>query len=170
MRKDYIEAGKAVGTHGIRGMVRIQPWSDDADFLADFKTVYVGEAKKPLEITKLQPHGRIAIASFRGIDTIEAAEQLRNNILYIKRDDAHLPEGRVFVDELIGCDVYDADTDECLGKITDVSETGANDVWHITNDRGEFLIPAIDSVVINIDIDSECVKIRPIKGIFDNEN
>lgn len=170
MRKEYIEAGKIVGTHGIRGMVRIQPWSDDADFLSNFKTVYAGDTKKPLEIIKLQPHGRIAVASFCGTDTIEAAEQLRNNILYVKRDDAHLPEGRVFVSELIGCGVYDADTEEYLGKITDVSETGANDVWHITNERGEFLVPAIDSVVIDIDIDGERVKIRPLKGIFDNEN
>lgn len=170
MKKEFIEAGKIVGTHGVRGMVRIKPWADSGDFLCGFKTFYTGENKTPLEITKIQQHGNIVIAGIAGIDSIEAAETLRNKVLYIKREDAGIPEGRYFVSELIGCRVYDADNGAFYGEVSDVSKTGANDVWHIKKDSKEYLLPAIAQVVVNIDIDSEEIKIRPMKGIFDDEN
>ncbi len=170
MRKEFLEAGRVVGTHGVRGMLRIQPWSDDSGFLADFKTVYLGDDKSPFKIEKAQAHGRITLASLVGVDSIEAAEKLRNKTVFVKRDDIQLPEGRVFVSELIGCSVTDADSGVNLGKISDVSATGANDVWHIKQGEKEYLVPAIDDVIVSIDIDCEAVVIRPLKGIFDDEN
>lgn len=170
MRKEYLEAGKAVGTHGVRGMIRIQPWSDDAEFLSGFKAFYIGEEKKPLRVLRIQPHGRIAIAALKGIDSIEAAEGLRNKILYIKRDEANLPKDRYFVSELIGCEVFNAENGSRLGRLCDVSQTGANDVWHIENERGEFLVPAIDEVIVSVDIDAERIEIKLLKGIMDDEN
>ena len=70
----------------------------------------------------------------------------------------------------MGVEVFDADTNARLGEITDVSETGANDVWHITKDGKEYLIPAIKDVLISVDIDKNIAIIRPLKGIFDDEN
>ncbi len=168
MKKEFLETGKIVGTHGVRGMVRIQPWSDSCEFLSDFRTLYLDEGKNSVKIKKIQPHGRIVIALFDGIDTIEQAETLRGKILYIKRDDAHLPQGRYFIEELIGCKVLHADTKETLGILSDVSPTGANDVWHITRDGREYLVPAIDEVISDIDIDSETIIIKPLRGIFDD--
>jgi 16S rRNA processing protein RimM len=81
-----------------------------------------------------------------------------------------LPEGRYFISDLLGVEVFDADTNERLGEITDVSQTGANDVWHIKRDGKEYLIPAIDDVLISVDIDNNTAVIRPLKGIFDDEN
>ena len=125
-------------------------------------------AKNAVKIKKIQPHGRIVIAQIDGIDTIEQAETLRNKTLYIRRDDARLPEGRYFIEELIGCRVFDADTNNLLGTLTDVSPTGANDVWHITNNGTEYLVPAIDEVIVDINIDTETVIIRPLRGIFED--
>ncbi len=170
MRKEFLEAGEIVGTHGVKGMLRLKPWSDDSGFLSGFKTVYLGKEKTPVKIIKAQSHGRITLMTLEGIESIEAAERLRGKTVFIKRDDAKLPKGRVFVSELIGCEVFDADNGDKLGVISDVSATGANDVWHIKNDKGEYLVPAIDDVIINIDVDSETVTIRPLKGIFDDEN
>ena len=166
MKKEFLEAGKIVGTHGVRGMVRIDPWADSCEFLKQFKTLYIKGGSKALEILSLTPHGRVAIAKIKGVETIEQAEALRNETLYIKRDDAKLPEGRYFVDELIACEVFDDDTNEYLGTITDVSKTGANDVWHIEKDSAEYLVPAIDSVIVSVDVENGKAVIRPLRGIF----
>ena len=170
MKKEFLEIGKFVGTHGVRGMVRIQPWSDNGEFLTQFKNFYLENGNTKITITKITPHGNVVIAAIKGIDTIEDAEKLRNQVLYIKRDDAHLPEGRYFVSEIIGAKVFDADTDVLLGTLSDVSPTGANDVWHIKNGEREYLIPAIPPVIIDVDIDKDIIKIKPLKGIFDDED
>lgn len=171
MKKKFLETGKIVGTHGVRGMVRIQPWCDTAEFLCGFKKLYLDlEGTEHINITSAKPHGNIVIASIKGIDTIEKAETFRNKIVYIDRNDVVLEEERYFIDDIIGCTVFDADSDKILGVISDVSATGANDVWHIKNGEKEYLIPCIDEVVISVDIDSDRVVIRPLKGIFDDEN
>lgn len=170
MKKEFLEIGKFVGTHGVRGMVRIQPWSDDGEFLTQFKKFYLENGKTKIEMSKITPHGNVVIAQIKGVDSIEEAEKFRNQVLYIKRDDARLPEGRYFVSEIIGSMVYDADTDALLGTLSDVSPTGANDVWHIKSGDKEYLLPAIPDVIVDVDIDSDKVIVRPLKGIFDDED
>lgn len=170
MKKNFLEIGEFVGTHGVRGMVRIKPWCDDSAFFKNFKRFYLDNGKTELELAKITPHGNVIIAEIKGVSSIEGAEAYRGKILYIKREDAHLPEGRYFISEIIGSNVFDADTNELLGILTDVSETGANDVWHITKDGKEYLLPAIDDVIVSADINEEKVVIRPLKGIFDNED
>ncbi len=170
MKKEFLEAGKFVGTHGVRGMVRIQPWSDSGEFLTQFKKFYLDGGKTTIEMSKIAPHGNVVIAAVKGVDSIEDAEKLRNKVLYIRRDDARLPEGRYFVSEIIGANVFDADTDTLLGTLTEVSPTGANDVWHIKSGDKEYLVPAIPPVIVNVNIDTDIIKIRPLKGIFDDED
>ena len=169
MIKQYLEIGKIVGTHGIKGMVRVQPWSDSGEFLKNFKRFYLNaDGTKYLEPLKIQPHGNVVIISFKNITTIEQAESLRNKIIYINRNDVALPEGRYFINDLIGCTVTDADSKAALGTISDISETGANDIWHITNNGREYLVPAVDEVIVSVDIANNSVVIRPMKGIFDD--
>ena len=170
MKKKFLELGQFVGTHGVRGMVRIQPWSDDGEFLTQFKRFYLECGKTEIQLSKITPHGNVVIAAIKGVETLEDAEKYRGKILYIKRDDAHLPKDRYFISEIIGSRVFDADTNELLGVLSDVSKTGANDVWHITRDDREYLVPAIGDVIVNVDINSDTVIIRPLKGIFDDEN
>lgn len=170
MKKEFLEIGKFVGTHGVRGMVRIQPWSDDGEFLTEFKNFYLDNGKTKIKINKITPHGNVVIAAVDGINSIEDAEKLRNQVLYIKRADAKLPDGRYFVSEIIGAQVFDADTNVLLGTLTDVSPTGANDVWHIKSGEKEYLVPATGDVIVDVNIDSDVITIRPIKGIFDDED
>ena len=170
MKKEFLETGKIVGTHGVRGMVRIQPWCDSADFLKNFKKFYLQGSMEEIVLKDVKPNGNVVIAAVPGVDSIEAAEKLRNKVILIKREDANLPEGRYFISELIGCAVFDADSGESLGALTDVSEPGANDVWHITRNEKEYLVPAIDEVIVSVDIEQEKIVLRPLKGIFDDEN
>ena len=171
MKKRYLEVGKIVGTHGVKGMTRVQVWADSPDFLKQFKYLYLDQnGNEKLTVLKVQPHGNISLVAFRGVDTIEHAESFRNTVLYIDRKDVKLPKGRYFITDLIGIKVYDADTNKELGEISDVSQTGANDVWHIKKDGKEYLIPAIDDVLVSVDVDKETAVIRPLKGIFEDED
>ena len=171
MKKQFLETGKIVGTHGVRGEMRVQPWSDTVDFLCAFDKLFLDDkGEKALEITASRPHGNVVLVTAKGVGSIEQAEALRGKVLYINRDDVDLEEGRHFIDDLIGCAVSDADSEKPLGKLTDVSQTGANDVWHITKNGKEYLVPVIPEVVVRVDVDAGEIVIRPLKGIFDDEN
>lgn len=171
MLKKYIEAGKITGTHGIRGEMRLDPWCDSAEFLSSFHTLYISDdgSEKWTGVT-CRPHKNIAILKVPEITSVEEAERFRGKVVYINRSDVKLPDGKYFVQDLLGCTVSDADDERVYGKITDVSKTGANDVWHITNEKGEYLIPVIDDVVVSVDIDDKKVLIHAMKGLFDDEN
>lgn len=171
MKKRFLETGKITGTHGVRGMVRIQPWCDSFEFLCSFKKFYLDtNGTISLNCEKIQPNGNVAIAKFKEINTIEDAEKFRNKIIYIDRSDAKIEEGSYFIQDLIGCRVNDADTGKNYGVISEVSSTGANDVWHIKNADKEYLIPVIDEIVKEVDVENENVLITPLKGIFDDED
>lgn len=171
MIKDYLEIGKITSTHGIRGEMRFQPWCDSPEFLTKFKTLYFDKKGEKAVKIKARPNGEMAILKIEGIETVEEAAKLRDKVLYMKRADARLPEGQYFIQELIDCKVYDADDESiCYGVLSDVSQTGANDVWHIEKDGKEYLIPAIPPVVISTDVVEGIIKIRPLRGIFDDEN
>lgn len=168
MKKQFLETGKIVGTHGIKGMVRIQPWSDAGEFLTGFDRFFLdASGESSIGVKSVQPHGNVMLAKLNGVDTIEQAEQYRGKVIYISREDVELPEGRYFVDDLIGCTVYNT-ADALLGTLSDVSQTGANDVWHIAREGREYLVPAVDEVIVSVDTDAEKIVLDPMKGIFDD--
>lgn len=172
MLRPFLETGKIVSVHGLKGEVRVQPWCDSGEFMKTFKTLYFDKkGEKPIKVVSCRPHGNVVIMKLEGVETVEAAQTLRNKILYINRADVKLSKDQYFVQDLIGCRVFDADNKEkCYGVISQVSETGANDVWHIKDDSGkEYLIPAIPIVVIETDVENERIAIRPLRGIFDEE-
>lgn len=171
MLKEFIEAGEICGTHGVRGEMRVNPWSDSPDFLTGFKKLYLdccGE--KSLTVQSSRVHKNLLLLKAEGVDSIEDAERYRGKTVYIKREDINLPKGSYFMQDIIGCGVFDADSGESLGEISDVSKTGANDVWHIQRNNREYLIPVIKEVLCSVDIEKGEIKIRPLKGIFDDEN
>lgn len=171
MKKQYLDSGKIVGTHGIKGEVRIEPWCDSPEFLCAFKKLYLDENGQTFVEVKSRPHKNITLAKIKGVDTIEEAEKFRGKVVYINRDDITLDEGVNFVQDLIGLEVKDAENGTVYGKITDVLRTGANDVYEITDSNNKkYLAPVIDDVVEEIDVDGGYVLIHPMKGIFDDED
>ncbi len=172
MIKNFLEIGEIVGTHGVRGEIRVNPWCDTPGFMTKFKTLYFdSNGSCAVQIKSARPHGNVVLLTINEVDSVEKAQKLRGKVLYMKRSDAKLPKGKYFIAELIGCKVFDADNAEiCYGELTDVSQTGANDVWHITKNGKEYLIPAIPDVVVETDVAADRVTIRPLKGIFDDED
>lgn len=171
MRNQFLEAGKIVGTHGVRGTLRVEPWCDSPAFLKQFKTFYLDKGATPVSVAASHPHGKQFLLSLKDVETVEAADRLRGKILYLSRDDAKLPEGSFFVQDLIGMDVFDQDTFLYYGTLTDVIQTGANDVYQITSpDHKNYLIPAVPQVVREISMEKNKMLILPPEGIFDDED
>ena len=171
MPSKFLESGRIVGTHGVRGEVRVDPWCDEPKFLTRFKKLYLDKfGDAVLNVKTSRVHGNICLFKIDGVDSIEDAEKLRGRVIYIDRDDCKLPKGSYFVTDIIGCRVLNADCDEQLGVITDVSQTGANDVWHIKYNDKEYLIPNVPEIVKKVDIAEQTVFITPLKGTFDDED
>ncbi|MCD7823601.1 MAG: ribosome maturation factor RimM [Oscillospiraceae bacterium] len=163
----YLEVGKIVTTHGVRGDVKVLPWCDTANFICDFETLYTKNGETAFKVSRARVLGNMAILRFEGIDNPNKAEELRQTVLYIDRDDANLPEGTYFVADLIGLSVYDEEG-KLYGKISDVLKTGANDAYEIEADDGKlYYIPAIPDVVLKTDIENGKMTIHPMEGLFD---
>lgn len=170
MVKTFLEIGKIVGTHGLKGEVRIEPWCDSPEFLSQFKTLYFDGGKTAIKVSA-RPHKRIAIAKLKGVDTVEQADLLRGKVLWMNRNDTSLKKGEYYIQDLMDCKVIDIDSNIEYGIITDVFKTGANDVYEITDKESrKYLIPVIPDVVKNVDVYSGEIKIKPLKGIFDDED
>lgn len=172
MQKPYLEVGQIVGTHGVRGEVKIHPWCDSAQFLCGFSVVYLDAAgEKPLQVVRLRPHKNVVLGVFDGVDSMEKAEALRGKTVYIDRGDASLPDGTWFVQDLLGCKVVDIDTEVQYGTLSEVIPgTHANDIWAVKDAFGnETLMPAIPSVVLETDVESGIIRIRPLTGLFDGK-
>lgn len=170
MLSKYLEAGKIVGTHGVRGEMRVQPWSDDS-FLIKFKTFYLDkQGNEKMDVISIKNHGNVCLLKAKGVDDIAVAETYRNKIIYIDRADAKLEKGQYFISDIIGCTAYNVETNEILGEISDVSKTGANDVWHIKKDGNEYFVANVPEFIKEVDIGKGTVKISVIKGMFDDED
>ncbi len=167
MKKEYLEAGKIVTTHGIKGEVKIMPYTDTPELLCEFDRLFSGKNHDEIYIEKNRVFKNMVIAKIKGINTPEEAEKLRNKILYIHRNDLELDENTYFIQDLIGMEVKDADEGIIYGRITDVLQTGANDVYVIKGNDREYLVPAIPEVIILTDIDNDMMLIRPLEGLFD---
>ncbi|MGN0559304.1 MAG: ribosome maturation factor RimM [Acutalibacteraceae bacterium] len=170
MLKKYLEIGKIVGTHGIKGEMRVTPWCDSLQFFCQFDTLYLKNGEQKLNV-KSRPHKNVALVKAEGIDDPQQADLYRGKILYMNRDDITLDKDVFFVQDIIGLEVLDADTKKSYGTVTDVLKTGANDVYEVKGKDGKsYYIPVIDDVVKQTDPENGCVLIKPMKGIFDDED
>jgi 16S rRNA processing protein RimM len=168
LRKRYLECGKIVSTHGVRGELKVLPWCDTPEYLCGFGTLYLdAEGKAACRVLGARPHKGAVLLLLEGVSSIDEAVPLRGKTLFLDRGDA--PEdGRLFLQDLIGLTVKDADSGQVYGKLHDVIETGANDVYDLRDENGrQRLIPAIPQVVLETDLDAGVMLIRPLEGLFD---
>ena len=164
-----MEAGKIVSLHGIKGEMRLKPWSDDAAFLKQFRFVYMSaQGGEKTRLLSARAHGNVTLIKLEGVDTPEQAEKMRGQVLYIKKSDVHLPAGSFFISDVIGLRVLDEATGEQLGVVSDVESYPANDVWHVKTPTGAVLIPHVPAIVKKVDIDEGFVSIFKMKGLFED--
>ena len=165
----YLELGAVVGTHGLHGELRVHPSCDSPAFCRQFSCLYLDDTgASPVRVVASRVHKNLLLLRLEGVASIEAAQALIAKKLFFRRTDARLEEGRFFVADLLGCAVLDyRDEALCYGELCGVSYTGANDVWHIRRPgAGETLIPVIDDVVKDVDVEARRIWITPLEGLF----
>ena len=163
MRLEFLEAGEIVTTHGVRGEMKIYPWSDGPEFLLDFKRVVIDKIVYDVESCRVQK--TCNLLKLRGVDTVEEAQKLRGRTVEVFREDA--PEDLIFVSELIGMTVI-ADGVE-IGKITEVLDYPGNKVYVIEGEH-QYMVPAVKQFVLSTDMDNNIMKIHLIEGMRTDES
>lgn len=168
--QQFLEVGRVNNTHGIKGEVKLELWCDSIEYLKQFKVLYLdGEGKTPLKIKSVRPQKNSAILSLEGYDSIEKAEKIKGRVLYGDRNDAQIDENSNYIADLIGCYVVDIDTDEEYGQVKDVLNYGSCDIYDVENWGKHTLVPAVSDVVKEINIEYRLIKIKNMKGLFDED-
>ena len=168
MRLETIKVGRIVNAHGIKGEVRVQPRDGDPYFLTECKTFYIDG--KPVTPTANHVHKSLVLMKFPGVDDMNAALTWKDKVLYIRREDAHLPEGEYFDDELLGVEVYDEATGALLGEIKQVETYPASKVYTVKGEK-EYLVPAVkDAFIRSVDLDRNRMEIHLWEGLATDEH
>ncbi len=164
----YIECGKIINTHGFRGGVKLESWCDSPDVLASLGRIYLcnNDEYRCLKVVKSSIFKQFVIAEFEGINDMDSAIALKNSVIYAAREDFDLKEGEYFIADLIGVDVIDFNNGRVYGRITDIINRGASDIYVVDTPLGERMIPAVPEFIKKTDINSG-VYIVPIEGLLD---
>lgn len=168
--EDFFRVGVISSTHGVRGEVKVFPTTDDVQRFKKLKEVLLdtGKEKLPLEIQGVKFFKQFAILKFKGYDNINDIEKYKGRELWVTRENAvPLEENEYYIADLIGLTVI-SDEDEELGTLTDVLQTGANDVYVVKLKNGkEGLFPAIADCVQSVDIEKGIMVVHVMEGLLD---
>ena len=167
--QEFLEIGQIVNTFGIRGIVKVKPFTDDINRFDNLEKVYVvtNNIKKQDEIEEVKYHKDMVLIRFKGIDKVEDAELLRNSYLKINRqDEPELEKDTYYIVDLIGLDVY-SDEGELLGKVDDIFNNGSCDIYAVKDDLGkQLLLPAISDVIKEINLEESKIVVHILKGLI----
>ena len=163
MKKEFLEAGKIVNTHGVRGEVRILPWADSPEFLQEFETLYIDDV--PVNILSARVHKSFLITKLEGVSTIEAAIALKNKLVYIKRADVELPSGDFFIQDILGFPVLDEEGAN-IGTLKEILPRPGGDVYVVVSkDGAERLIPDVPAFMLEKNLNEGFIRVRLIEGL-----
>ncbi len=168
----FLILGKILRPHGVRGELRVQLMTDYPERIVKLKKIALGDSPTSTKVQFysvefMRPHQDYGLLKLKTVNDRNNAELLRDLFVMVKTEDAvPLAEDEIYLYQLIGMTVK-TDDGEMLGTLTDVLETGANDVYIIKSDRyGEILIPVIDSVVLKTDTDTNIITVRLPEGLL----
>lgn len=166
--EDLLQIGVITTTHGVRGEVKVFPTTDDPMRFKKLKQVILDTGKEQieLEVAGARFFKNLVILKFKGIDNINDVEQYRQKSLYVTRENAvPLGENKYFIADLIGLKVV-SDEGEELGTLSDVLQTGANDVYVVSKENTpDLLIPAIRDCIRQVDIESGTMQVHLLAGL-----
>ena len=150
MSSGHVAVGRVVAPHGLRGEIRVEPLTAQSEHFAAGRTLWIEETAHEVEASRRQRG--FVLLRLSGMASVEAAEALRGSLLSLPESElAPLPEGEYYAYQIIGLEVYDGDGAR-LGKVVGLFPTGSNDVYVVDGPRGELLLPAIDDVIVEVDV------------------
>ena len=161
-KKPLIEAGRIVNTHGVRGEVRIEVWLDSPQFFKRFKRLVLDSGEE-LELLEARAHKGFVIARLKGVEDVNAAMRLKGRTVSVRREDAPLPKGAFFLQDILGARVVDEEGQE-IGVLTEILETPASAVY-VVKGEAEHLIPAVPEFIKKTDADAGVLTVHLIEGM-----
>lgn len=170
MKKAYLECGKIINIHGFRGTVKLESWCDSPDVLASLEHVWFleGDSYRARKVLRASIFKQFVLMDLEGIADEDAANALRNTVVYAAREALPLEEGDFFIVDLLGLPVRHADTGEELGRLKNITSQGATDLYFVTTPFGEAIVPAVPEFIIKIDPE-DAIYVRPIPGLLDGK-
>ncbi|MBO8158650.1 ribosome maturation factor RimM [Thermosyntropha sp.] len=169
-REEMVAIGRIVGTFGFKGTLKIAPLTDFPERFKKLKKVRLCGSKinMEFEVEEAREHNNLYLLKFKGIESKEEAAKYKNAFLMIDESEVYpLPEGYYYHFQLKGLEVYDEEKG-FLGELTDILETGANDVYVVVSEQyGEILLPAIKEVIKEVDLKNNKMEVKLLPGIID---
>ena len=170
MKKKFLECGKIVGAHGVKGLAKVESWCDSPKILAAQKRVFLAEkdgSYREVKIESASVSGPLVLMMLSGGFDREQIQGMKNTVLYLKREDIPLKKGAVLLADIIGLDVVDIDTGVTYGRVKDITEAPRSRIYVVEQENGrEVLIPDVKEFIKEIDAERG-VLIRTIPGFFD---
>lgn len=168
----YLECAAIVGTHGVRGNVRLENRCDSPKVLASLKRMYTkkGEVYTEMKVVHSSVQKNMVLTAFEGIESVESAAALRGTVLYAAREDFKLRKGDYFWADIIGLPVVDNESGEEYGTLSNILTPGAHQVYVVKRDAGEFMIPAVDEFIKEISLGEnrpEGIYVELIEGMIE---
>lgn len=165
--KEYIKVGKIVNTHGVKGCIKCIPMTDDEERFQELEYVYTEKDDTRRKIMNVWYKKGMAYIQLENINDMNTAESFKDTFISILEDQLReLPQDSYYIFDLEGMEVYSAEG-KYLGKIDDVYQTGANDVYQVTNEGKSFLIPAVKAVVKEVNLKKNKMVINVIEGLLE---
>ena len=168
MKQEYFEIGQIVNTFGIKGFVKVNPFTDDMQRFGELNYVFVVRNKELLkmQIEEVKYHKNVVLVKFKGVEDINMAEQYKGCYIRIKREDARkLPKDTYFIADLIGVSVFD-ENDNFLGKVNDIYNNKVHDIYVIKDDLGkQKLLPSTKEIIKQIDVENDRIVVHLIDGL-----
>lgn len=169
-KKEFLECGKLINTHGVYGAMKAESWCDSVDVLASLDCVYFQKTGKysPLHVARASIFKNFVIFEFEEIPDMDTAEMMKGSVIYARREDIPIEEGSVFITDMIGLPVIDANTGKLYGTLKDVYNPGATDLYVVTTPSGDRMIPAVNEFVKEINVEKG-IFVTPIPGLLEDE-
>lgn len=169
---EYLEVGKIVNTHGVKGMVKVIPLTDSPERFKTLKDVFINKGTgDPVShrVEKVILRNTFVLVKFSGIDTRDEAEGLKNSFMEVDRANAiKLPRDSFFICDILGMDVLDLKSREKYGVLTHVLKTGGNDVFQVKREgQRDLLIPALKKVINKVDFEKRQIEVTLPEGLLD---
>ncbi len=172
-KQQYLECGKIVGTHGVRGMVRLECYADSPQTLARLRRIYKKEKDGTYtewKLTRGSVQKTMVLAAIEGIETLDDAIPLKGTVVYANREDFRLRRGDVFIADILTLPVLDAETGEKYGVLEEVITSGVQDLYVVREEEGgSFMIPCVPEFILRIEPEGEeaGVYVKLIEGMRD---
>ena len=167
-KSQYLECGKIVNTHGVKGGLKLESWCDTPQDLASLKKVYLkdGAEYKMHKVKKASIFKQFVLFELEGINNIDIAMTLKGRVVFADRDDISIDDDAFFIADIIGLDVIDLESGEKIGTLSDVLNLGASDLYEINTKNGKKLIPAVPEFIKEIDLEKG-IFVSLIEGMLD---